>query len=79
MCYFQVFLFRPDCDVLKEFYGILKKIKRNDLELKPRARPVVKPCSFDLLPLLLHDWLSRQRLKDRSGYKPFFGSQGRDG
>jgi hypothetical protein len=26
------------------------------------------------LPLLLHDWLSRQRLKDRSGYKPFFGS-----
>jgi hypothetical protein len=31
------------------------------------------------LPLLLYDWLSRQRLKDRSGYKPFFSSHERDG
>jgi len=56
-----------------------KEIRRNDLELKPRARPVVKPCSPDKLPLLLYDWHSRQMLKERSGYKPFFGSHGRDG
>ena len=64
--------------MLKKFYGILKDIKRNDLELKPRAWPVVKPSSSDKLPLLLYDWLSRQMLKDRAGYKPFFGSHGSD-
>jgi len=40
------------------------------------AGPVVKPCSSDKLPLHLLDGLSRQRLKERSCYKPFFGSQG---
>ncbi|MGV8175014.1 MAG: hypothetical protein ACP5OU_04870 [Methanothrix sp.] len=64
--------------VKKYSLAFYKASGENDLELKPRAWPVVKPCSSDKLPLLLYDWLSRKMLKDRSGYKPFLrsGSQG---